>query len=144
MTDISIALIMDVAGALTGDRLDDALAMIDNNRLGGSRNEGTARLISAVSKGDTVYWVPMPIEVEVVCAIRAIAIDPAYVKVTQGTYGTTGMPCWKGEVIADIDTERPDGLGYAISFVLGEGKAVEMKTFPSLINANTAAKEVQS
>lgn len=147
MKNISIAMIMDVTGALTGDRLGDALAMIDNNRRGGSRNEGTARLITAVSKGDVLYWVPMPIEVEVVYDIHAIAIDSAYVKVTQTTYGSTGIPCWKGEVIADIDTERKDGLGYAISFLLGEGKVVEMKTFPSLINAKTAAtlaEEVRS
>lgn len=115
MKTISIMAVVDVVSALSHETLADNLYLVDDNRLGGSRGEGSAALQTKVAKGDRIVWTALTLECEAYGAIADIAVDPAFCTVEKCAYRDSNVVCWIGEVKKDIDQPLP----YTLIFKLG-------------------------
>jgi hypothetical protein len=111
---ISIKAIIDVVGALSSGTLSDSLHLFDDNRRGGSNNQGTYRLATAVKKGDQILWTIAPLECEAYAEITAIALPADICEVTRQTYPGTAIAYWIGTV-----KETVEDLPYSITMSLG-------------------------
>jgi len=119
MKTITIKLLVDVARALEKRELNDDLYMFDNQRRAGSQHEGTNRLATVVSDGDTVVWTVASVECEAYAALAKVDIDPDYCEVQRKMYPETDIAYWVGTVKKPI-TE----LAYGLSFELVRGGLV--------------------
>ncbi|QIG95540.1 hypothetical protein [Bradyrhizobium sp. 6(2017)] len=114
MKAISVRMVVDVLAALETDTLAGSLYMIDNNRLGGSRNQATAALATAVAPGDRIIWTLVPIECETHAAVRAIELPAEICEVRRETYPGSDISFWVGSV------KQPVGnLPYVLTLELG-------------------------
>lgn len=95
---LRIIVMVDVVGALANETLDGAIWLVDSNKSGGSAEEGTGHLRTAVKKGDELIWTAMSLECEAFAAIEAIEIDPAYCEVKRGVYEGTDVSYWLGKI----------------------------------------------
>jgi hypothetical protein len=111
---ISIKAIIDVVKALTSGTLSDSVHLFDDNRRGGSSNQGTYRLATAVKKGDQILWTIAPLECEAYAEITAITLPPDICEVTRQTYPGTSIAYWIGTV-----KETVEDLPYSITMNLG-------------------------
>ncbi|MCG5480824.1 hypothetical protein [Sinorhizobium alkalisoli] len=128
---INVRMVVDVCGALEADTLAGYLYMIDDNRLGGSRNEATAELATAVTSGDRIIWTLLPIECETHAAVRAIELPAETCKVERNTYRDSDVSYWVGLV------KQPVGnLPYGLTLELGSRThTVDNGANPRLIEA---------
>ncbi|KYH01488.1 hypothetical protein [Bradyrhizobium sp. DOA1] len=114
MSTINIRIVVDVVGALEADTLAGSLYMIDDNRLGGSRNQATAELATAVAPGDWIIWTLLPIECETHAAVRAIELSPDICELERKTYRDSDISYWRGKVKQSVGN-----LPYGLTLELG-------------------------
>lgn len=69
---VYIIAVVDVAQALADESLQNNVYIVDNNKAAGSQSQGTARLETAVNKGDNIVWLVSGLEVETVVDIASI------------------------------------------------------------------------
>ena len=130
MKTITIATIIDVAGALATNSLDGSIYLVDDNKRGGSELLGTPQLKTKVRKGDQLMWVIVPLEVEAYSTISHIDIDHKYIKPEQRYFPNSDVTYWIG-----IVKKVPDCLEYSLSFLLGDSNdAMTPDAKPALIN----------
>lgn len=114
MKTINVRMVVDVVGALEADTLAGHLYMIDDNRLGGSRDQATAALATATTPGDRIIWTLLPIECETHAAIGAIELPAQICEVRRETYPGSDICYWVGLV------KQPVGdLLYGLTLELG-------------------------
>ncbi|UFW91941.1 hypothetical protein BjapCC829_48970 (plasmid) [Bradyrhizobium barranii] len=114
MKTINVRMVVNVAAALEADTLAGLLYMIDDNRLGGSRNQATAELATAVAPGDRIIWTILPIECETHAAVRALELPAEICEVRRETYRESDVTYWVGSV------KQPVGdLPYRLTLELG-------------------------
>lgn len=114
MKTINVRLVVDAAGALEAGTLAGYLYMMDDNRLGGSLEQGTAALATAVTTGDRIVWTLLPIECETHAAVHEIALPADICEVRREIYSGTDVSYWVGRV------KQPVGdLPYGLTLELG-------------------------
>ena len=113
---LRIVAVVDVVGALATDTIDGAVWLLDSSKDGGSTNEGTGRLTTAVQEGDELLWTTMSLECEAFAAIDLVEIDPAYCDVTREVYPGTDIAYWLGTIVKDPGTTL---IPYKLRFALG-------------------------
>jgi len=111
---ISILVIVDVVGALASGSLQDNVYLIDNNKKGGSLDEGKAVLKTRVHQGDQIIWNVLPLEPEAFTQISDIVIDPEYFEKNFYTYKVSDVTFWAGQI-----KKNPDVLPYTLKLKLG-------------------------
>ncbi|MDB5655654.1 MAG: hypothetical protein JWQ94_3267 [Tardiphaga sp.] len=133
METISIISVVDVVGALAADMVAGSLYLVDNNKAGGSKDEGTEMLQTMVRKGDQVVWVSIPLECEAFISITGVEIDKKfreYCDPKKGVYPDTNVVYWVGEIKKDLDVAIP----YTLKFRLGSRRGdMATTSFPALI-----------
>jgi len=113
---ITIRVVLDVCGALVDESFVGNLRLFDNNRGEGSTGLGTNALATAVRPGDTVYWLPAPIESEANFEVASITFPDGSLTAKRSWYEGTGVHRWQ-VTINEAITEAP----YEMTFVLGSG-----------------------
>ncbi|WP_445219627.1 hypothetical protein ACKWRH_05425 [Bradyrhizobium sp. Pa8] len=142
MRTINIRMVVDVIGALEADTLAGSLYMIDDNRLGGSRNQATAGLATAVAPGDWIIWTLLPIECETHVAVRAIELPPDICELERKTYRDSDISYWRGEVKQSVGD-----LPYGLTLELGSrartlSKGAEARLIEATLQISRAAIRV--
>ncbi|MGY4566974.1 hypothetical protein [Bradyrhizobium sp. USDA 3256] len=141
---INILLVVDVVAALEADTLAGSLYMIDDNRLGGSRNQATAGLATSVAPGDEIIWTLLPIECENHAAIRAIKLPAEICEVRRETYPESDVSYWVGTV------KQPVGdLPYGLTLELGSrmrtlDNGTDARLIDAALNASPGATRTRS
>ncbi|CAM1364047.1 hypothetical protein [Tenacibaculum xiamenense] len=121
MSIISIKAIVDVVAVLSNNTLDKNLYLMDNNKLNGSNNEGTASLETAIQKGDELVWSTFGLEVESYVEINTIKVNKTYItEPVKSYYDGTNIPYWTATVLK-APTKK---MGYTIDFNVGDTKTV--------------------
>ncbi|WP_375791426.1 hypothetical protein ACE102_47590 (plasmid) [Bradyrhizobium sp. vgs-9] len=131
MKTINVRMVVDAVAALEANTLAGLLYMIDDNRLGGSRNQATAGLATAVTPGDRIIWTLLPIECETHAAVRAIELPAEICEVRRETYPESDVSYWVGSV------KQPVGdLPYRLALELGSRtRTLDKGADPRLIDA---------
>jgi hypothetical protein len=111
---INVKSIIDVVGALDDNTLAGNCYLYDDNRRGGSLNQGTHKLATAVKKGDQIIWTVTPMECEAYADITAINVPHDICEVKRYTYDGTAIVYWLGTV-----KEAVDDLPYSITLNVG-------------------------
>jgi hypothetical protein len=111
---INVKSIIDVVGALDDNTLKGNCYLYDDNRRGGSRNQGTHKLATAVKKGDQIIWTVTAMECEAYADITAINVAQDVCEVKRHTYEGTAIVYWLGTVKEDVDN-----LPYSITLNVG-------------------------
>ena len=126
---LRILIVVDVVGALATETLDGAVWLMDSNKTGGSTNEGTGQLTTAVGRGDQLIWTTMSLECEAFAAIEAIEIDHNYCEVTRGVYEGTDIRYWLGKIKKDPGKSL---VPYNVLFKLGSRAGTMSLSGPDL------------
>jgi hypothetical protein len=125
---ITIFALVDTVAALNSNTLHGALHLMDNNRNGGSRRQGTDSLITRVEKGNRLVWQAVSIEAEAFVQIADIDVDPGIVEVEKRVFPGTDIVFWTGVV-----KEGAEKVPYSIAFLLGTRKVpLVTESFPLL------------
>ena len=112
---LRIVAVVDVVAALAADALDGAVWLVDSNKTGGSTDQGTRQLKTAVRKGDQLIWTTMSLECEAFVAIDAIEIDQTYCEITHGFFAGTDIGYWLGSIRKDPgESEIPYNLVFKV------------------------------
>lgn len=98
MKIISIVSVVDVVGALANNTLSGNIYLVDNNKIGGSTEEGTESLKTHVKEGDDVVWVVQPMECEAHANIEGILIDSDCCEPQMKFYEGTDVSYWVGKI----------------------------------------------
>jgi hypothetical protein len=89
--------IVDITQCLANMSILNNVYWIDNNRLLGSRNEGTNTLITSVKNGDIINWVVIGLEVETMGYIHGI--EGSVVPIAAPAFDPSSpFGSWKGTV----------------------------------------------
>ena len=125
---------VDIAQALADGDITNNIYWTDNNRLFGSRNEGTNSLISSVNKGDVLNWVVIGLEVETMVSIHSFegTIIPI---ASPAPDPTSPFGAWKGVVNTDLRYTYP----YTVNLLV-EDIVMPMTTSLALQRMPTAQK----
>lgn len=115
---ITIAAVIDVVGALAMESLAGQVYFMDTNKHGGSIEQGTDGLKTAVKEGDTLVWTVTFLECEAFAAIDTINIDDRYCKPEPKVYEGTDVTYWECKVEQNIKHLK-GYLPYSIKFKLG-------------------------
>ena len=138
METIAIVSVVDVVSALAADTVAGSFYMVDNNKTGGSKDEGTEILKTRVRKGDQVVWISIPLECEAFVSITAIEIDKKfreYCDLKKGVYPDTNVVYWLGDIKKELDVAIP----YNLKFRLGSHQSdMATTSSPSLIGETPA------
>lgn len=136
MKTISIFTVVDVIGALAGGTLNKNIYMIDNNKAGGSADEGTEVLKTMVKKEDRLVWIVLSLEPEAYASITGIDINNDYCNPKMKIYTGTDVTYWVGKVKKDLQS-----IPYRLKIKVGNQKQ-ELTTpnQPSLIGEINSGK----
>ena len=126
---IRLMVVVDVVGALAADTLEDAVWLMDSNKTGGSTNQGTRQLTTAVRQGDQLIWTAMSLECEAFIAIDGIDIDQEYCEVRRGIYEGTDISYWMGRIKKDPEKAL---VPYNLRFRVGGRSSVMSLPGPNL------------
>lgn len=125
MKTISILCVVNTISALSQNSLCDSVYFIDDNRLNGSKNEGTEFLQTKVKKGDTIIWTVISLEGEAFVSIDNIQIDNNYCEIEKKSFEETDVTYWMGTIKENI----PEELPYTLGLLLGN------RTHPMFTNS---------
>lgn len=129
---INIKSIIDVVGALEDNNLEGNFYLYDDNRRGGSLNQGTYQLATAARRGDQILWTITPMECEAYADITAINFAPEICEIKRYNYTGTAIAYWIGTL-----KEEVDDLAYSITLNVGSHSVVmTCVNGPRLISAS--------
>ncbi len=106
---ITVKFVVDVVAALEARTLAENLYLFDTNRRGGSRDQGTDRLATAVKEGDMICWTIAPLECEVFAEITSIQIPLDVCEPQRQLFPGTSVVYWTG-VVKKVADEVPYSL----------------------------------
>jgi hypothetical protein len=116
MKTTTIVSVVDIVAALAEGNLDGNLYLMDTNRLNGSRDQGSARLKTAVGKGDRLIWVARMLECEADLSIVGIGIDSSVGEPSEHYYPGTNVTYW--EVVVKEELRDHESIPYCLEYKL--------------------------